>query len=187
MRIARRLSRPAIGRWSFVQRVPVELRVVLDCRLIKRTSGPSIWPKPRACGRPFIGCARLFAQLKDQRVVKPSKTDGDVVLARLTNAGKLQELTLNWSGSPDATVNLQRQIESPGAVESIHAQNVLAVSPYRSLELVAHVEAKLSTQGSLTVACLDPPQLRMSRYSICRLQASIAVMDDSQPKQDGKR
>lgn len=37
MRIARRLSRPATGRWSFVQRVPVELRVVLDCRLIKRT------------------------------------------------------------------------------------------------------------------------------------------------------
>lgn len=37
MRIARRLSRPATGRWSFVQRVPVELRVVLECRLIKRT------------------------------------------------------------------------------------------------------------------------------------------------------
>ncbi|MDF2816107.1 MAG: phage-related integrase [Stenotrophomonas rhizophila] len=36
MRIARRLSRPATGRWSFVQRVPVELRVVLDFRLIKR-------------------------------------------------------------------------------------------------------------------------------------------------------
>ena len=54
-------------------------------------------------------------------MVKLRKTDADLVLARLTNAGKLQELTLNWSGSPDATVNLQQQIESPGAVESIHA------------------------------------------------------------------
>jgi len=90
--------------------------------------------------------------LKDQRVVKLSKTDADLVITRLTGTGELQEPTLNRSGSPDATVNEQWQIESPGAVESIHAQNVLAVSPYRSIELVAYVEAKLSTQGSLTVA-----------------------------------
>lgn len=120
-------------------------------------------------------------------MVKLSKTDADLVLARLTNAGKLQELTLNRSGSADAKVNEQWQIESPGAVESIHAQNVLAVSPYRSLELVSYVEAKLSNQGSLTVARWDTPQVRMSRDSICGPQASIAVMDDSQPKQDGKR
>ncbi|GEM_PF-2826422 len=39
MRIARRLSRPATDRWSFVERVPVDLHVVLDCRLIERSFG----------------------------------------------------------------------------------------------------------------------------------------------------
>jgi len=37
MRIPHHLSRSSTGRWSFVQRVPVDLQAVLDCRLIKRT------------------------------------------------------------------------------------------------------------------------------------------------------
>lgn len=37
MRIPHHLSRSSSGRWSFVQRVPVDLQAVLDCRLIKRT------------------------------------------------------------------------------------------------------------------------------------------------------
>ncbi|MEA9833173.1 DUF6538 domain-containing protein [Xanthomonas campestris pv. raphani] len=37
MRIPHHLSRSSTGRWSFVQRVPVALQAVLDCRLIKRT------------------------------------------------------------------------------------------------------------------------------------------------------
>ena len=118
-------------------------------------------------------------------MVEPSKTDADLVLARLTNAGKLLELTLNRSGSPDATVNEQWQIESPGAVESIHAQNVLAVSPYRSLELVAYVEAKLSTQGSPTVPVGS--RLKCECVVIAFVGRKLpSVMDDSQPEQDGK-
>lgn len=68
-------------------------------------------------------------------MVKLSETDADLAITRLTGAGELQEPTLNRSSSPDATVNEQWQIESPGAVESIHGQNVLAVSPYRSPSL----------------------------------------------------
>lgn len=75
-------------------------------------------------------------------------------------------------------------------MESIPCSNVIAVSPYRSLQgrqkLVAYVDAKLSTRGSLTGACWGLPQLRMIRDIICKPQAFIAVMDDSQPKQDGK-
>ena len=37
MRIPHHLSRSATGRWSFVQRVPVDVQAMLDCRLIKRT------------------------------------------------------------------------------------------------------------------------------------------------------
>lgn len=37
MRIPHHLSRSETGRWSFVQRVHVDLQAVLDCRLIKRT------------------------------------------------------------------------------------------------------------------------------------------------------
>lgn len=37
MRIPHHLSRTSTGRWSFVQRVPVDLQAVLDRRLIKRT------------------------------------------------------------------------------------------------------------------------------------------------------
>lgn len=87
MRIPHHLSRSATGRGSFVQRVPVDLQAVLDCRLIKRT----LWTKDlvQADVRAVIlssGYARLFAQLKDQRVAKLSKTDADLLIAQLTSA-----------------------------------------------------------------------------------------------------
>lgn len=36
------------------------------------------------------GYARLFAQLKDQRVAKLSKADADLLIARLTSAERLK-------------------------------------------------------------------------------------------------
>ncbi len=50
------------------------------------------------------GYARLFIQLKDQRVDKLSKFDADLLISRLTSAENLQELTLNRSRAPDGTV-----------------------------------------------------------------------------------
>jgi len=114
MRIPHHLSRSATGRWSFVQRVPVELQAVLDCRLIKRTLRTK--DLAQAHVRAVVlgsGYARLFAQLKDQRVAKLSKTDADLLIARLTSAENLQELTLNRSRAPDGTVTEQWQIDSP--------------------------------------------------------------------------
>ncbi|WP_058196408.1 site-specific integrase [Xanthomonas translucens] len=114
MRIPHHLSRSATGRWSFVQRVPVDLQAVLDCRLIKRTLRTK--DLTQAHVRAVVlasGYARLFAQLKDQRVAKLSKTDADLLIARLTSAENLQELTLNRSRSPDGTVTEQWQIDSP--------------------------------------------------------------------------
>lgn len=114
MRIPHHLSRSATGRWSFVQRVPVDLQAVLDCRLIKRTLRTK--DLVQAHVRAVVlssGYARLFAQLKDQRVAKLSKTDADLLIARLTSAENLQELTLNRSRAPDGTVTEQWQIDSP--------------------------------------------------------------------------
>jgi len=114
MRIPHHLSRSATGRWSFVQRVPVDLQAVLDCRLIKRTLRTK--ELAQAHVRAVVlgsGYARLFAQLKDQRVDKLSKLDADLLIARLTSAENLQELTLNRTRQPNGAVTEQWQIDSP--------------------------------------------------------------------------
>ncbi|CTP85391.1 site-specific integrase [Xanthomonas graminis] len=114
MRIPHHLSRSATGRWSFVQRVPVDLQGVLDCRLIKRTLQTK--DLAQAHVRAVVlgsGYARLFAQLKDQRVDKLSKVDADLLIARLTSAENLQELTLNRTRQPNGVVTEQWQIDSP--------------------------------------------------------------------------
>ncbi len=114
MRIPHHLSRSSTGRWSFVQRVPVDLQAVLDCRLIKRTLKTK--DLAQAHVRAVVlgaGYARLFAQLKDQRVDKLSKTDADLLIARLTSAENLQELTLNRTRQPDGTVVERWEIDSP--------------------------------------------------------------------------
>ncbi|CAD1790616.1 integrase [Xanthomonas arboricola pv. juglandis] len=114
MRIPHHLSRSSTGRWSFVQRVPVDLQTVMGCRLIKRTLQTK--DMAQAHVRAVVlgaGYARLFAQLKDQRVAKLSKTDADLLIARLTSAENLQELTLNRTRQPDGTVTDQWQIDSP--------------------------------------------------------------------------
>ncbi|WP_168960149.1 site-specific integrase, partial [Xanthomonas hortorum] len=114
MRIPHHLSRSSTGRWSFVQRVPIGLQTVMGCRLIKRTLQTK--DLPQAHVRAVVlgaGYARLFAQLTDQRVDKLSKTDADLLIARLTSAENLQELTLNRTRAPDGSVTEQWQIDSP--------------------------------------------------------------------------
>ena len=114
MRIPHHLSRSSTGRWSFVQRVPVDLQTVMGCRLIKRTLQTK--DLAQAHLRAVVlgaGYARLFAQLKDQRVTKLSKTDADLLIARLTSAENLQELTLNRTRQPDGTVIERWEIDSP--------------------------------------------------------------------------
>jgi len=114
MRIPHHLSRSETGRWSFVQRVPVDLHAVLDCRLIKRTLRTK--DLAQAHVRAVVlgaGYARLFAQLKDQRVAKLSKTDADLLIDRLTSVENLRELTLNRTRATDGTVTEQWQIDSP--------------------------------------------------------------------------
>lgn len=96
MRIPHHLSRSPTDRWSFVQRVPVDLQTVMGCRLIKRTLQTK--DLAQAHVRAVVlgaGYARLFAQSKDQRVAKLGKPDADLLIARLASAENLQELTLN--------------------------------------------------------------------------------------------
>ncbi|KGR58612.1 integrase, partial [Xanthomonas vasicola] len=87
---------------------------MMGCRLIKRTLQTKDLAQAHA--RAVVlgaGYARLFAQLKDQRVAKLSKMDADLLIARLTSAENLQELTLNRTRQPDGTVTEQWHIDSP--------------------------------------------------------------------------
>lgn len=75
-------------------------------------------------------------------------------------------------------------------MESIAWSNVLASPPHRRSRVLQGKQSlshmwKPSYLQTVTVSCLGFPYLRMSRDSICGPQAFIAVMDDSQPKQDG--
>lgn len=145
MRIPHHLSRSSTGRWSFVQRVPVDLQAVLDCRLIKRTLKTK--DLAQAHVRAVVlgaGYARLFAQLKDQRVAKLSKSDADLLIARLTSAKNLQELTLNRTRQPDGTVTEQWQIDSPKDLKL-----------YRQL-------MELEAQGGATA---HPPRLPVTAFT----------------------
>lgn len=88
MRIPHHSSRSSTGRWSFVQRVPVNLQAVLDCRLIKRTLKTK--DLAQAHVRAVVlgaGCVRLFARLKDQRMDKLGKTDAGLLNACLASVG----------------------------------------------------------------------------------------------------
>lgn len=145
MRIPHHLSRSSTGRWSFVQRVPVDLQAVLDCRLIKRTLKTK--DLAQAHVRAVVlgaGYARLFAQLKDQRVAKLSKTDADLLIARLTTGENLQELTLNRTRQPDGTVIERWEIDSPKDLKL-----------YRQL-------MELEAQGGATA---QPPRLPVAAFT----------------------
>ncbi|QWN26860.1 integrase [Xanthomonas phaseoli pv. phaseoli] len=90
------------------------MQTVMGCRLIKRTLQTK--DLAQAHVRAVVlgaGYARLFAQLTDQRVSKISKSDADLLIARLTSAENLQELTLSRTRQPDGTVTEQWQIDSP--------------------------------------------------------------------------
>ncbi|MFS8407557.1 site-specific integrase [Xanthomonas campestris pv. campestris] len=90
------------------------MQTVMGCRLLKRTLQTK--DLAQAHVRAVVlgaGYARLFAQLKDQRVAKLNKSDADLLIARLTSAENLQELTLNRTRQPDGTVTEQWQIDSP--------------------------------------------------------------------------
>ena len=94
--------------------MPIDLQTVMGCRLIKRTLQTK--DLAQAHVRAVVlgaGYARLFAQLKDQRVTKLSKTDADLLIARLTSAENLQELTLNRTRQSDGTVIERWEIDSP--------------------------------------------------------------------------
>ncbi|WP_406753785.1 DUF6538 domain-containing protein [Stenotrophomonas maltophilia] len=70
-----------VVRWSCVERVPIDLQAVLDCRLIKRTLKTKNLAQAHV--RAVVlgaGGARLFAQLKDQRAW-PSSANRTLTLA----------------------------------------------------------------------------------------------------------
>jgi hypothetical protein len=77
MRIPHHLSRSSTGRWSFVQRVPVDLQAVLDCRLIKRTLKTK--DLAQAHVRAVVlgaGYARLYAPFGDRAPFFHARVDG---------------------------------------------------------------------------------------------------------------
>ncbi|SYZ56810.1 integrase [Xanthomonas arboricola pv. juglandis] len=94
------------------------------------------------------GYARLFAQLTDQRVDKLSKTDADLLIARLTSSENLQDLTLNRTRQPDGTVTEQWQIDSPKDLKLYRQLMELEAMAGAALQARAHPVALPTMFGS---------------------------------------
>ncbi|MET4615775.1 hypothetical protein ABIA71_001341 [Stenotrophomonas sp. 2619] len=99
MRISRHLSCISTCRSSFVQRLPTDPQAVLDCRLIKRTRRTKALSVARLCAVLLsCGYARLFAQLRDQRVGKLAKLVAELPIARLTMLSMMSGRCFRFDG-----------------------------------------------------------------------------------------
>ncbi|MBB3343833.1 DUF6538 domain-containing protein [Luteimonas sp. RC10] len=68
------MSRSSSGRWAFRQRVPLDLKPVFGCHLLKRSLRTNDLPLARVRALLLAASyARLFGLLRDQRVAKLSK------------------------------------------------------------------------------------------------------------------
>lgn len=84
-----------VGRWAFRQRVPADLQGIPGCRPLKRSLRTADLPEARLRAVLLAaGYARLFSLLRDQRVAKLSKDEADALIARLSGADNLRDLTL---------------------------------------------------------------------------------------------
>lgn len=117
MRIPHHMSRSSSGRWSFRQRVPLDLQPVFGCRLLKRSLHTNDLPQARVRALLLAASyARLFGLLRDQRVAKLSKEDADALIERLSGATNLRDLTLHRTLGPDGTVSERWQIDDENDV-----------------------------------------------------------------------
>lgn len=117
MRIPHHLVRSASGLWSFRQRVPTDLQPVLARRILKRTLRTTVLPEARFRAAALAaGYARAFAVLRERQVAKLTKSEAEALIARLSGADNLRELTLQRSFGADGSVTEHWQIDNEADV-----------------------------------------------------------------------
>ncbi|MBW8852623.1 MAG: tyrosine-type recombinase/integrase [Xanthomonadales bacterium] len=113
MRIPHHLVRSPTGVWSFRQRVPTDLQTTLGRRIFKKTLRTAELSEARLRALMLASrYAQAFTVLREQRVDKLSKKDADALVAKLTGANDLRDLTLHRTRSPDGTVSERWQIDN---------------------------------------------------------------------------
>lgn len=113
MRIPHHLTRSVSGLWSFRQRVPADLQHLIGRRVIKRTLRTNDLGEARLRALLLAsGYAQAFATLRDRRMDKLGKKEADELIARLTQAEGLKDLTLHRTRAPDGSVTERWQIDT---------------------------------------------------------------------------
>lgn len=113
MRIPHHLVRSPSGLWSFRQRVPTDLQDLVGRRLLKRTLRTNDLSEARLRALVLASrYAQAFSTLRDRRMDKLGKKEADELIARLTQAEGLKDLTLHRTRAPDGTVSERWQIDT---------------------------------------------------------------------------
>lgn len=113
MRIPHHLIRSPTGVWSFRQRVPVDLQATLGRRVLKKTLRTAELQQAQLRALMLSASyAQAFTVLREQRVDKLSKKDADALIAKLTGANDLRDLTLHRTRALDGTISERWQIDS---------------------------------------------------------------------------
>ena len=113
MRIPHHLVRSSSGLWSFRQRVPADLQHLIGRRLLKRTLRTNDLSEARLRALVLASrYAQAFSTLRDRRMDKLGKKEADELIARLTQAEGLKDLTLHRTRAPDGTVSERWQIDT---------------------------------------------------------------------------
>ncbi|WP_242629002.1 DUF6538 domain-containing protein [Xanthomonas oryzae] len=94
MRIPHHLVRAPSGLWSFRQRVPTDLQALIGKRILKRTLRTFELSVAQLRALQLAArYAQAFGVLREQRMGTQDE-DVEALLARITNADSLQQLTL---------------------------------------------------------------------------------------------
>ncbi|MBV6804637.1 DUF6538 domain-containing protein [Xanthomonas axonopodis pv. fascicularis] len=154
MRIPHHLIRSSSGRWSFRQRVPLDLQARLGRRVIKRTLRTTELRQAQIQAiRLASSYAQVFNAVRGLSMDRMSTKDMDALVERLTRDESRKDLTLHRTQAPDGTVTEQWQIDNEDDVRLYRkAQGWTASSEVASIGMLP---PELIEQRKSAVASVD--------------------------------
>ena len=154
MRIPHHLIRSSSGRWSFRQRVPLDLQARLGRRVIKRTLRTTELRQAQIQAiRLASSYAQVFNAVRGLSMDRMSTKDVDALVERLTRDESRKDLTLHRTQAPDGTVTEQWQIDNENDVRLYRkAQGWTASSEVASIGMLP---PELIEQRKPAVASVD--------------------------------
>lgn len=154
MRIPHHLIRSASGRWSFRQRVPLDLQARLGRRVIKRTLRTTELRQAQIQAiRLASSYAQVFNAVRGLSMDRMTTEDVDALVERLTRAESQKDLTLHRTQAPDGTVSERWQIDDEKDVQLYRkAQGWVASSEVASIGMLPPDLIEQRQSASATVA-----------------------------------